>query len=395
MLTKPKIFSFFAGSGFLDLGFETGGFDIVYVNEICQSFLQAYQYSRQNLKISEPIYGYHQTDVNYLIEGEAALHLNYLVKDARQSNNIVGFIGGPPCPDFSVGGRNKGSKGDNGKLSSSYIELICQQKPDFFLFENVKGLYKTKKHRIFFEKLKEKLCQSGYTLAEKLINTLEYKVPQNRDRIILIGFHNSLLKDLDIYTNQINNLIPEEEFPWGKNVFFSKQEILSLPWVKINNFKENSQVPCPDNLIKELTVEYWFRKNDVYHHFNTNNHFKPRAGIKRFASVEEGDDSRKSYKRLHRWRYSPTACYGNNEVHLHPYKIRRISVAEALAIQSMPKEFILPKDMSLTNMFKTIGNGVPYLAAKGLAKTILDFLDTSYYYNKSGEQEQLELPLFF
>ncbi len=43
------------------------------------------------------------------------------------------------------------------------------------------------------------------------------------------------------------------------------------------------------------------------------------------------------YKRLHRWRYSPTACYGNNEVHLHPYKPRRISVAEALAIQSLPQ----------------------------------------------------------
>ncbi|HAA27826.1 MAG TPA: modification methylase NmeDIP, partial [Cyanobacteria bacterium UBA8553] len=75
--------------------------------------------------------------------------------------------------------------------------------------------------------------------------------------------------------------------------------------------------------------------------------------------------------------YSPTACYGNNEVHLHPYKVRRLSVAEALSIQSLPKNFVLPENMSLTAMFKTIGNGVPYLASKGIARTIKDFLSTT------------------
>lgn len=88
----------------------------------------------------------------------------------------------------------------------------------------------------------------------------------------------------------------------------------------------------------------------------------------------EGDDSRKCYKRIHRWRYSPTAAYGNNEVHLHPYKARRMSVAETLAIQSLPKEFVLPPDIPLSAKFKTIGNGVPYVAAKGIADTLKAFL---------------------
>ena len=65
---------------------------------------------------------------------------------------------------------------------------------------------------------------------------------------------------------------------------------------------------------------------------------------------------------MHRWRYSPTAAYGNNEVHIHPYKPRRISVAEALAIQSLPAIFELPETMTLSDMFKSIGNGVPFLA---------------------------------
>ena len=84
---------------------------------------------------------------------------------------------------------------------------------------------------------------------------------------------------------------------------------------------------------------------------------------------------RQDFKRLHRWRYSPTAAYGNNEVHLHPYKPRRISVAEALAIQSLPKEFEIPINTSLSDAFKTIGNGVPYLAAKAIANNIYDYIN--------------------
>jgi DNA (cytosine-5)-methyltransferase 1 len=97
--------------------------------------------------------------------------------------------------------------------------------------------------------------------------------------------------------------------------------------------------------------------------------------------VEEGDVSRKSYKRLNRWRYSPTVAYGNNEVHLHPYKSRRLSASEALAIQSLPADFELPSSMNLSDMFKTIGNGVPFLLAQGVAKTIRDYLEETHAKN--------------
>jgi DNA (cytosine-5)-methyltransferase 1 len=52
-----KIFSFFAGIGFLDLGFEMAGFELVFVNEIESSFLTGYQYSREQMKRSSPEYG--------------------------------------------------------------------------------------------------------------------------------------------------------------------------------------------------------------------------------------------------------------------------------------------------------------------------------------------------
>lgn len=371
MNKRPSVFSFFAGAGFLDLGFELNGFNIVYVNEIYYPFMHAYTNSRQFLNLQLPEYGHHtgeEADVSKLTEGQQALKLNELIRDCRNSSDIVGFIGGPPCPDFSVGGKNRGQEGNNGKLSASYIELICQQQPDFFLFENVKGLWKTKKHRLFFETLKCQLQQSGYVLVERLVNAIEYGVPQDRERIIMIGLHRSLLKDLTM------KLDVEYLFNWNKYTLHEINEVFSYPWSLTDSFRENSIIPCPDGIPQELTVEYWFRINDVLNHPNSKDHFKPRAGIARFASVDEGDDSKKSYKRLHRWRYSPTACYGNNEVHLHPYKVRRISVAEALAIQSLPQSFVFPYSMSLTNMFKAIGNGVPYLAAKSLALTILEVL---------------------
>ncbi|OYD95553.1 modification methylase NmeDIP [Nostoc sp. 'Peltigera membranacea cyanobiont' 210A] len=379
MSDRPCIFSFFAGSGFLDLGFETSGFNIVYVNEIFAPFIAAYRHSREVLKMRSPEYGYHHgeaADVTNLIAGKEAQRLQELVKNCRKSHNIIGFIGGPPCPDFSIGGKNRGGLGENGKLSASYVELICRNLPDFFLFENVKGLWKTTKHRLFFESLKQQLQETGYILTERLINAIEYGVPQDRERIILIGFKNNFLHDIGIKIGS-EKLLPEGYFPWNNYILHPPEKVFAYPWCKCDPFQENSLIPCPDGIPEELTVEYWFRKNNVLKHPNTEHYFQPRAGITKFAAVQEGDNSRKSFKRLHRWRYSPTACYGNNEVHLHPYKIRRISVAEALAIQSLPTNFVLPENISLTNMFKTIGNGVPYLASKALAQTIINFLGTA------------------
>ena len=148
-----------------------------------------------------------------------------------------------------------------------------------------------------------------------------------------------------------------------------------LPWPPAEPFAIQNSRPAPKGIPQELTVQYWFERNDVLHHPNAQDFFNPRAGLARMLEIQEGDDSKKSYKRLHRWRYSPTVAYGNNEVHLHPYLARRLSAAEAMALQSLPAEFSLPTEMSLSDKFKTIGNGVPFLLAKGIAQTIQDFFN--------------------
>ena len=365
MTKNLSIFSFFAGSGLLDLGFEDNGYNIVFVNEFSKAFLSAYKFVRDKNNYEQPKYGYSNDNIeDYLYDGKNVL-LKQQIKKEKKLDNLTGFIGGPPCPDFSIGGKNRGKNGDNGKLTGIYFSLICDLEPDFFIFENVKGLWRTKKHRAFFEEMKKNVSKKQYKMTEQLVNSIEFGVPQDRDRIILFGIKEKFIKPQDSISC----------FDWNKFKAYKKENVFSLNWPVKNKFQE--AIPFPQNIINELTVSHWFSKNEVENHYNTGDQFIPRAGLVKFKSIDEGDVSKKSYKRLHRYRYSPTAAYGNNEVHIHPTEPRRLNVAEALAIQSLPKCFTLPEKMTLTQKFKTVGNGVPYLLAKGISSSVSSFLENS------------------
>jgi DNA (cytosine-5)-methyltransferase 1 len=374
---SPKLFSFFAGAGFLDLGFETTGFEVVFANEFSPSFANAYKYSREKMGLNLPEAGIHVCSAeSFLPKGNLEPSFAIQLNKTKESSALTGFVAGPPCPDFSIGGKNEGSTGSHGRLSDTYTELVCSHQPDFFLFENVKGLWRTSKHREFYDSIRKRVHKAGYITTDRLINAIEYGVPQDRERIILIGFHKRLFESADRAKLRINSRNIDKLFPWAQHTRDNKDDIFSKPWPSVNPYKRDTVLPAPEGIDQTLTVEHWFTKNEVLDHANAMHVFKPRAALVRFQTIDEGDDSKKSFKRLHRWRYSPTCAYGNNEVHIHPYKPRRITVAEALSLQSLPKQYCLPDNMSLTDMFKVVGNGVPYLAAKGLAESIKDFLDT-------------------
>lgn len=374
---KNKVFSFFAGTGFLDLGFEDSKFDIAFVNENCKPFLDAYKFSRKKLKHKEPEFGYSDESIENFVTGKKMpSELKSNIAKCRTAGALVGFIGGPPCPDFSNAGKHKGFTGDNGKLTEVYFELVRKQQPDWFLFENVKGLLHTKKHREFFDGIFQQVHNAGYVINREMLNALEFGVPQYRERIIIFGIKKSLcagdlavpvLSD-GISFSELKNFCPR------KHKTHSLDAVLKAPWPEKHKFKKDGARAVPKNVPQQLTVQHWFEKNSVNIHPNASHHFQPTKGNERFDNVEEGCAWGKSFKRLHRWRYSPTAAYGNNEVHLHPYKPRRLSAAEAMAIQSMPKGFELPPDMPLSYMFKTIGNGVPFLMAKAIAQSIQEYL---------------------
>ena len=357
-----EVYSFFSGVGFLDLGFEDAGFDIVFVDENNDRFLQAYQYARRN-RANSPRYGYSNADVNIFLSDD--VWNNTFPQYDKHTDMIKGFIGGPPCPDFSTAGKNEGENGKNGYLTTVYVKLIIKRKPDFFVLENVKGLYQTKKHREYYEKIKKRLYRAGYTLFDSLENAIEYGTPQFRDRLILVGF------DRSRFGKHI-------KYEIGKNKKYKIEDVDAISWPTTSPFKNHESIKKPEGIIEELTVQYWFDKNHVTKHPNGQDVFSIKSHD-RFITIPEGKTSGKSFKRLHRWRYSPTAAYGNNEVHLHPYEPRRISVAEALAIQSLPEEFTLPANLPLSVKFKMVGNGVPYLLAYGIAKELYDWIDNQMH----------------
>lgn len=367
---KINVYSFFSGAGFLDLGFEDENFNVCFVNEYDANFLSAYKYARENMNYQKPAHGYFNGDINLLFrKPDNQILVKNIPNDKK--NSIVGFIGGPPCPDFSIAGKNQGIDGENGKLTASYKRLILKHEPDFFLFENVKGLWNTKKHREFYETIKCSFRRKGYVLVEKLINSLEYGVPQERERIVLFGIKYNLLAD----EKKVAQEILGDNFRWG-NTAFTVQQVTDATWPTVEDFFVDNAKPAPNGIIAQLTVEYWFNLNHVTTHPNALDFFQPKS-MHRFDNIQEGDVSRKSFKRLHRWRFSPTVAYGNNEVHLHPYKARRLSVAEALALQSLPEHYVVCPELTLSSKFKTVGNGVPYLVSKSIAHQIKTFLENN------------------
>ena len=353
---KIKILSFFAGIGFLDLGFSRSGFDVAFVNEANPDFLDAYKFARRGER--EPVYGYSTESAEVFLD-EDIWHKQF---PCFRENDVWGIIGGPPCPDFSCAGKNAGCDGKNGILTKVYFDLICKHRPSFFVFENVKGLYRTQKHRLFYDEQKERLKQAGYVVFDSIENALCYGVPQNRDRLILVGFRASDYKRTVTF-----------DFQHVRK--YDLNEVSRVTWPKTSSFSEKRCFLEPQGIIRDLTVEYWFKKNNVAQHPNQKDFFQPQK-MERFVGIREGDVSRKSFKRLHRWRYAPTSAYGNNEVHLHPYRRRRISVAEALAIQSIPSNFVVKHDLSLSSKFKMVGNGVPFLLAEGVARNLYFTIST-------------------
>jgi len=360
------VLSFFTGGGFLDLGFHQAGFAVCWTNENCPAFIEGYEYgmsawlssldkkSTVSIKISNISSIYDLSEKRVLKEAFCGL-----------GASVFGVIGGPPCPDFSSGGTHAGGDGANGRLTTVFVDMLCGLCPSFFVIENVPGLYRFHKHRKFLEKKIHRLQEHGYAVDYKILNALEFGVPQDRERLFIVGFKPSLAQ------NGIGRKLAQNEHGWFQWPEETHKGAKQLPWPKITPFGQEPNKPT--ELPLELTVYSALTNNGGPEtHMNGNEHFNPYSS--KFLDIQEGDVSRKSFKRLHRYRFSPTAWYGNQEVHLHPWKARRLSVREALRIQSVPDEYVLPDSMTLSAKFKMICNGVPCILAFNLANAVQRFL---------------------
>jgi len=362
---RIPLLSFFTGGGFLDIGFEEVGFDIVWTNEANQVFAEMYEYGIAAWRRSTGA-----CDSETRASSRASitdLRAEEVVGQAFEGRSpaLFGLIGGPPCADFSRCGKQKGAAGYYGSLTQAFVDMVCDLQPSFFLMENVPALYRSKRHRSFYDKVIAQLeIAAGYITDSTILNALELGAPQDRERLFVLGIHHQLAKEL-----LGSGPTPGSRgwFPWPEDRRYAGAR--ELPWPTTSPFGEEPD--RPKGIPIELTV-YPLLGDRVEQLPNGNEHFKPRSS--KFWERAEGDTRHKSFKRLHRFRYSPTASYGNNEVHLHPWKPRRLSVREALRIQTVPGGYILPPEASLTAKFKLICNGVPCLMARRVAKSIADLM---------------------
>ncbi len=363
------ILSFFSGGGFLDMGFEMAGFQIAFSTELDKDFAKFYKegmsnWSGEKKEVSAI------TDINK-IESD----------DLRQIvESPFGIIGGPPCQDFSIRGSKNGFDGIRGTLTYSYYEKIMDLQPDFFLMENVPGIVLLKKTKDSFNAILN-MFREDYLITSKRLNSLEYGVPQSRERLFVFGVKkskvgHSVKSDCDDW------------FKWPKPTY--PEAAKSFNWGEPSDRVLNSKLKLP-NPPKELCVNrILINENDMLKIPNANEYFNLQKPLK-IQAIQEGDTYRPSFKRLHRKKYSPTACYGNNEVHLHPITNRRISVREALRIQGVPDSYIIETPGNLTKKFKMIGNGVPVPLAHQIAIAIQHFLSNINLTNsKKNEKIMLE-----
>lgn len=365
-MTIPLL-SFFTGGGFLDIGFELAGFDVVWTNEIKPAFADMYASGIASWRASRNSCRKEPNEVSsrVSIEDLQASDVLEMVFPTGKPDTF-GIVGGSPCPDFSVAGSNEGVDGERGKLTQVFVDMICAIRPTFFVMENVPGLYRQKKHRPYLERILAQLGEGseGYNTDFKILNALEFGVPQERERLFLIGFQKKYLASTFSSRMLLNG---GHWYPWPEAGF---PDAKKLAWPTTSPFG-NTNIAKPDDVPIELTV-YPLLTGGVTELPNGNEVFA--AYSPKFWRIAEGDVSGKSFKRLHRYRYSPTAWYGNNEVHIHPWEPRRLSVREALRIQTVPDEYVIPADFSLTDKFKMITNGVPCRLAEQVAQSLLGFI---------------------
>ena len=140
-----------------------------------------------------------------------------------KSNEIPdcdGIIGGPPCQSWSEAGALRGIKDNRGKLFFDFVRIIRDKQPKFFLAENVAGMLAQRKPGCFkFYNFSFTDC--GYNVTFKLLNAADYKVPQDRKRVIFVGYRKDLKQKFIHPTG--TSIFPNEKLTL-KDAIFDLQE---------------------------------------------------------------------------------------------------------------------------------------------------------------------------
>ena len=325
-----SVASFFSGAGGLDLGFEsTERFEITWANEYDRRVFDTFRANfPSTMLVGKSIETVHPDEIP----------------------EVHGFVGGPPCQSWSEAGARRGIDDPRGQLFNTYIKLLAAKKPAFFLAENVSGIL-FQRNADALNQILHEFSAAGYDVHYGLLNASDYGVPQDRERVIFVGFRTDL---------QVKYQPPTK--------FESKVTLREA----IARFDANGAVPVAsiEDLKKSVNVPN--------HHYFDSSHYSfiymsrnRRRGwdecsftIQATASHAPLHPSSPEMRKLDidKWEFTSGTS-----------KTRRLSVRECAAIQTFPDDFVFTYE-NINSGYRMVGNAVPVLFAKSIAESIAEAL---------------------
>lgn len=309
-----SIDAFFAGVGGIELGFEqTGKFRVVYANEFDHNARKTYALNNPNTQLDgRDIHDVDPSDI--------------------PSSDVI--VGGFPCQAFSIAGYRKGFEDGRGDLFFEMLKMIKAKKPKAIFIENVKNLV-THDHGNTFKVIREALVENGYYIQWKVLNGKDFgNVPQNRDRIYVVGFKNKEAFD-------------QFSFPEPVKLTKTIHDVIDFRNPKDNKYYYRKGVqPFYDQLVNEInsqeTVYQWRRQ---YVREN-------KTGVIPTLTANMG-----------------TGGHNVPLIYTDSGEIRKLTPKETFNAQGYPENFKLP-DIANGQLYKQAGNSVVVPVINRIAKNV-------------------------
>lgn len=299
----------------------------------------------------------------------------------RQKVDIV--VGGPPCQAYSYIGRardtNKMKNDERNYLYRYYVEFLKAFKPKVFVFENVPGLVSAGKGK-YLKEMRELMKEAGYETDYRIVNAAEYGVPQNRRRVILIGW------------NKASKLQGYPELQKIDRTYVVQDFLKDLPVLSAGGGSEVAQSSEENFLLEELGIIDKSFNILIDHRTRPHNdrdleiyrlavNLKNNGENLRYNNLPDRLKTHKNEKSfLDRFKVVDAKASGAHTVvahigkdghfYIHPdiQQNRSLSIREAARLQTFPDDFLFEGPRS--SRYKQIGNAVPVMLAKEIANTV-------------------------
>ncbi len=328
-----KIVSLFTGAGGLDLGFKKAGFNTIWANEYDSTIWETFEYNFPKTQLDKrSIVDIPTADIPF----------------------AEGIVGGPPCQSWSEAGAGRGINDKRGQLFFEYIRLLKDNQPTFFLAENVSGILNPKHDEAFKDILKQ-FEEAGYNVSYKLLNANDYGVPEDRLRIIIVGYHKEKVGFPFEFPDVVKKKLTLRDAIWDLRLATPAK-----PFNKTNG--DALKIPNHEYMTGGFSSIYMSRN-------------RVRAWDEPSFTIQAGG----RHAPIHPQAPKMEFVEQNKRIFV-PGKedlYRRLSVRECARVQTFPDDFIF-KYRDVADGYKMIGNAVPVEFAYHLAKKIYFDLVTKF-----------------